>query len=110
MVHHCIEISGMGEVRPARMFVASVDEIVANIDICNHEIGVIDTEIAQREIPWPKRVPRQAPSFDVSIRSVRSPEPRPGIDSAVGAAEARLSEDARRSLRLRRAGIASATR
>src|SRR5712671_3495816 len=87
MVHHCIEISGMGEVRPARMFVASVDEIVANIDICNHEIGVIDTEIAQREIPWPKRVPRQAPSFDVSIRSVRSPEPRPGIHSAVGASE-----------------------
>jgi len=80
----CIEISGMGEARPVRMVVASADEIVANIDICNHEIGLIDTEIAQREIPWPKgsRGERLASMsrYEVSDRLELSP----GICSAVG--------------------------
>ena len=71
---HRIQIEGMGETRPATILVPSRDAILANIDICNRQIDLIDEQIARQAIAWPQRLPRQRPVFEVTLRDAGTVE------------------------------------
>jgi GT2 family glycosyltransferase len=64
------EVRGFGESSPARMELASAQQLRAARAVCTLEIELIDAAIEREKIPFPPRVARERPRFAPDIRAL----------------------------------------